>query len=348
MTSNSFFVREEAQKYNVHADSIIHQYITRKTKASERDSKARRSLGNLYALYVLCADYLNGNESGATFTDLMDRMKSMPFGAKLQNHPLDNRLNDEVRRQYGVPDDMLPVQPADLGEGRKARKISVVLLSENGMNPKETAAYVVASINKYIQIIDDNQTAYLNEIESAATDNDIFELIKQAFDYNSDARLFEIISFALLYLHFHQTEVTLIINGITKTENLCLYRTGRTNANDGGIDFVLKPLGKFFQVTETLGFRKYFLYFDKVGRFNLNFVIKTELSSDEVRNQIINNAKRTLTPDLVDKYVNLFEDIFTLNELRSILDWVLTSHELIIQLKEIVINCFKLEYGLLD
>lgn len=277
MTNNSLFVREEAKKYNVHVDSIIHQYITRKTKASDRDSKARRSLGNLYALYVLCADYLNGNETGSTFTDLMSRMKNMPFGAKLQNHPLDNRLNDEVRRQYGAADDMLPVQPADLGDGRKARKISVVLLSENGMNPKETAAYVVASIDKYIQIIDDNQTAYLNEIESATTDSDFIELIKQAFEYSSDARLFEIISFALLHLHFYQTEVTFTVNGVTNTENLYLYRTGRTNANDGGIDFVLKPLGKFFQVTETLDFKKYFLDFDKINRFKLSFVIKTDL-----------------------------------------------------------------------
>lgn len=348
MTTGSLFVKEEAERYNVQSNSIIHQYITRKTKASERDSKARRSLGNLYALYVLCQDYLNGNEKGSTFTDLMGRMKSMPFGAKLQNHPLDNRLNDEVRRQYGTSDDMLPVQPADLGDGRKARKISVALLSENGMNPKDTAAYVVSSIDKYIQIIDDNQTAYLNEIETAATDKDIVDLVKQAFDYNSDARLFEIISFALLYLHFQQTEVTLTVSGTTKTERLCLYRTGRTNANDGGIDFVLKPLGKFFQVTETLDFKKYFLDFDKINRFELSFVIKTDLSSDEVREQIANNAQRSLDAELVARYINLFDDIYTLNELKSILDWVQKSHELIIQLKEIIINCFKLEYGLLD
>jgi hypothetical protein len=348
MTIGSLFVQEEAARYNVHNNSIIHQYITRKTKASERDSKARRSLGNLYALYVLCQDYLNGNETGSTFTDLMGRMKSMPFGAKLQNHPLDNRLNDEVRRQYGVADDLLPVQPADLGDGRKARKISVALLSENGMNPKETAAYVVASIEKYIQIIDDNQTAYLNEIETADSDKEIVDLVKQAFEYTSDARLFEIISFALLHLHYGQTDVTLVFNGETKTEKLCLYRTGRTNANDGGIDFVLKPLGKFFQVTETLDFKKYFLDFDKINRFQLSFVIKTDLTSDEVRDQISSTAQKSLSPDLVQRYVGLFDDIYTLNELRSILDWVQKSHELIAQLKEIIINCFKLEYGLLD
>lgn len=342
------FVREEAEKYGVNDDSVINKYIERKTKASDRDSKARRSLGNLYALYVLCEDYLNGNTEGSTFTELMRRMKQMPFGAKLQNHPLDNRLNDEVRRQYGVSDELLPVQPANLGDGKKARKISVALLSENGMNPKATAEFVVKSINKYIEIITSNQTEYLNEIENANSDNDIVELIEKAFDYNSDARLFEIISYALLYLHYQQTEVSITVNGITNTERLSLYRTGRTNANDGGIDFVLKPIGKFFQVTETLDFKKYFLDFDKINRFSLSFVIKTGLSQDEVREQIRNNAASTMEEELLDTYMSLFDDIFTLNELRNILDWVKTSHELISSLKEIVINCFKLEYGLLD
>ena len=46
-----------------------------------------------------------------------------------------------------------------------------------------------------------------------------------------------------------------------------LYKTGRTNANDGGIDFVMKPLGRFFQVTETLDFKKYFLDIDKIETF---------------------------------------------------------------------------------
>lgn len=342
------FVRQEAAQYKVHDGSIIHQYIERKTKASDRDSKARRSLGNLYALYVLCNDFVAGNKKGSSFTELMRKMKSMPFGAKLQNHPLDNRLNDEVRRQYNASDEMLPVQPADLGSGKKARKISIALLSENGMNPTDTAKFVVSSIEKYIEIINENQTAYLNEIEATKTDTEVIKLIEKGFEYNSDARLFEIISFALLHLHFKQTQVVTIINNDKTTQDLCLYRTGRTNANDGGIDFVLKPLGKFFQVTETLDFKKYFLDFDKINRFSMSFVIKTELSKQKVREQIEKNAKNDLAEEVVDKYIQLFDDIFTTNELRSILNWISSSHELISELKAIVINCFKLEYGLLE
>lgn len=349
MTINEMmFVKETATDYDVNPDSIIHKYIERKTKASNRDSKARRSLGNLYALYVLCQDYLDGNFNGSSFTDLMKRMKALPFGSKLQNHPLDNRLNDEVRRQYGVSNNMLPVQPADLGDGKKARKISVDLLSENEMNPKEAASFIVASIDRYIEIINDNQTAYLNEIEAANTEQEIAKIIEKAFEYSSDARLFEIISYALLYLHYKETKVVINMGGESSEEPLLLYRTGRTNANDGGIDFVLKPLGKFFQVTETLDFKKYFLDFEKINRYSLSFVIKTELSVDEVREQIASDAKKVMAEEQVSIYTNLFDDIYTLHELKSILDWVKSSSELITELKEIVINCFKLEYGLLD
>ena len=346
--NNNLFVNETAANYDVPTDSVIHQYINKKTKASDRDSKARRSLGNLYALYVLCQNYLDGKYNGSSFTDLMNQMKSMPFGSKLQNHPLDNRLNDEVRRQYKVSDSMLPVQPADLGDGKKARKISVELLSENGMNPNESASFVVASIDRYIEIINDNQMAYLDEIGATTTEQEIVSIIMKAFEYNSDARLFEIVSFALLHLHYKQTTVIITIDDKPKAQSLLLYRTGRTNANDGGIDFVLKPLGNFFQVTETLDFKKYFLDFEKINRFPLSFVIKTNMTINEVKAQIKKDAKKVMSDDNALIYINLFDEIFTLNELIKILNQVKLSPVLIKELKEILVQSFKLEYGLLD
>ena len=242
---------------------------------------------------------------------------------------------------------MLPVQLGNSGDG-KIRKISVDLLSEHGMNPLHSAEFVVSSINTYIEIINNNQIAYLKEIDDANTGSEIAAIIEKAFEYNSDARLFEIISFGLLYLHYKQTTVIFELNGKIVKESLTLYRTGRTNANDGGIDFVLKPLGKFFQATETLDFKKYFLDFDKINRFPLSFVIKTGLSMDEVREQILNNAKKEMPLEQAENYVSLFDEIFTLHELKSILDWIKSSDILIKELKEIVINCFKLEYGLLE
>jgi hypothetical protein len=67
----------------------------------------------------------------------------------------------------------------------------------------------------------------------------------------------------------------LLVVSASVTRNLKLYKTGRTNANDGGIDFVMKPLGRFFQVTETLDFKKYFLDIDKIQKYPVTFVIKS-------------------------------------------------------------------------
>lgn len=342
------FVDEIAERHGIEKRSVVFQYMVRKTKASDRGSKARRSLGNLYALYVLAEDYLNENHEGSRFTDLMARMKALPFGSKLQNHPLDNRLNDEVQRQYGVGEEMLPVQAADLGDGKKARKISTDLLSEGGADPMATATFIVGTIDAYVSIIGENQTTYLGEIEAASSSEEISEIIKKAFEYASDARLFEIVSFALLHIKYKSQSVTVSANGQDATYQLTLFKTGRTNANDGGIDFVLKPYGRFFQVTETLNFNKYFLDFDKTNRFPITFVIKTTLRPDQVMEQIRSDANKTYPEDEVEGYLGLFEEVITINELTSVLDEIRESPELIEELKALVINEFKLEFGMLD
>ncbi|MBD2441552.1 type II restriction endonuclease [Nostoc sp. FACHB-110] len=248
----------------------------------------------------------------------------------------------------GISYNMLPVQLSNLGDGRKGRKISVDLLTENNMNPSSSASFIVDTVDSYITIIDDKQTAYLNEIEAADTDSQIVEVIAKAFEYNSDARLFEIVSFGLLYLHFAKINIFISINGNEISAQLTLYRTGRTNANDGGIDFVLKPLGNFFQVTETLDVKKYFLDFEKVNRFPISFVIKTDLNPQQVKEKIKRDALKLYSAKQIEVYMNLFEEIYTLNELRNILEEIKISPHLVSRLKEIVIQCFKLEYGLLD
>lgn len=350
MTEENAFVREEALRHGINTESRIYKYLRKKTKAVNRDSKSRRSFGNLYALYVLCSEYLAGNVEGSTFTHLMDLMNNMRFGSGLQNHPLDNRLNDEFKRQkpLGIPIDMLPVQHAELNDNRKARKISIPLLSEYGMLPLETAKFVVATIDRYIQIIYDNQTAYLREIEQTATPDEVVAVVGQAFQPNSDARLFEIVSFALLYLYFYEQEITFTYQGQTTVSRLTLYRTGRTNANDGGIDFVLQPFGKFFQVTETLDFNKYFLDFDKMNRYRISFVIKTTSTPDQVKTKIRTDALTSLPPEVVNIYMNLFDDIYTLNELSPILTWISNSDVHIASLKNLIIGSFKLEFGISD
>lgn len=75
--------------------------------------------------------------------------------------------------------------------------------------------------------------------------------IDSLLEEKSEARIFEIISYSILKNHYKNQHIFIgtSMNDI-KEESLNLYKTGRTNANDGGIDFVMKPLGRFFQVTE--------------------------------------------------------------------------------------------------
>ena len=76
-----------------------------------------------------------------------------------------------------------------------------------------------------------------------------------------------------------------------KAEALTLYKTGRTQAKDGGIDFVMRPLGRFFQVTETIDVNKYFLDIDKIQRFPLTFVVKSDVHEKMILRSIEMQAK---------------------------------------------------------
>ena len=58
LKSMSTFVSEIAQASEISTGCTIIQYMERKTEAADRGSKARRSLGNLYALYVPCEAFV--------------------------------------------------------------------------------------------------------------------------------------------------------------------------------------------------------------------------------------------------------------------------------------------------
>jgi len=97
-----------------------------------------------------------------------------------------------------------------------------------------------------------------------------------------------------------------------------LYKTGRTNANDGGIDFVMKPLGRFFQVTETLDVKKYFLDIDKLERYPISFVIKSEQSLSDLLQLLETGARKLYSVEvIVKKYMACIEEIINIPILKS-------------------------------
>ena len=128
-------------------------------------------------------------------------------------------------------------------------------------------------------------------------------------------------------------------------ECLHLYKTGRTNANDGGIDFVMKPLGRFFQVTETLDFKKYFLDIDKIERYPITFVIKSQESEDILIDKIKTCALNSYSIlAIVERYMNCIEEIFNIPKLLSIFDDIIERGYLDNVLNEIILQS-KIEFN---
>lgn len=123
-----------------------------------------------------------------------------------------------------------------------------------------------------------------------------------------EARIFEIISYAILK-NYYKNEL--------EEKYLELYKTGRTNANDGGIDFVMRPLGRFFQVTEVNHYDKYLLDIDKVLHFPLTFVIKTKSTKEKISKDFekyISQKSRGMKV-IQERYKKAVEEIITINEL---------------------------------
>lgn len=127
-----------------------------------------------------------------------------------------------------------------------------------------------------------------------------------------------------------------------------MYKTGRTNANDGGIDFVMKPLGRFFQVTETLDFKKYFLDIEKIERYPLSFVIKSEEAIEDLMEKLRTDALKTyVIQKVVDDYLGCIEEIINIPQLRNYLEELDERSMVSEVLKEIILQS-KVEFNYED
>lgn len=154
---------------------------------------------------------------------------------------------------------------------------------------------------------------------SKQNNEQVEEFVLELLAPNVDARIFEIVSYAILKYFYHEQTVYFgfQLDDLEKSP-LILYKTGRTNANDGGIDFVMKPLGRFFQVTETLDVRKYFLDIDKIERYPITFVIKSSESIETLVNKLKEGAKRQYSVKaIVDKYMACIEEVINIPLLQE-------------------------------
>jgi hypothetical protein len=331
--------------------SQLIQYINEKTRSANKGSKSRSSFANLYAIYVIIEDYIaNGYDQkgdyskyeGALFNKLFARQRELPFGSKLQNHALNNRMNSEFQKYFPSSEFIPILRNHETNRYWINENLLKINLSETSFN---IAKAIIEIIDEYAKTKQDAFQRFVKSCEELqeigkTTPKKIEEFVIGLLAPNIDARLFEIVSYSILKYFYHDQQIIwgFEMDKLNK-ENLKLYKTGRTNANDGGIDFVMKPLGRFFQVTETLDFKKYFLDIDKIQKYPITFVIKSTEPTADLLKKIRDNAGKTYSiKAIVDKYMDCIEEVInipTINDrfndavkqgyLKSILDEIVTQ-----------------------
>ena len=273
-------------------------------------------------MYFYQNEFFNNLESyrkftGYDFTKLLAFCRTLYGGEKIQNHALNSRLNLEFDNKIASQEN----------------KGKFIIVQNNGkylIHPdyiyvlgKDISKTVIKIIDKYIELLRNKDDLLIKKLENLCNENNfirIKEEIKSLLTDDSEARVFEIISYAILKNYYKNIYIYIgtSLESIRK-EQLTLYKTGRTNANDGGIDFVMRPIGRFFQVTEVGNYDKYFLDIEKVLHFPITFVIKTNKDKDLIKKELNDYIKNKTggLETLIKRYNDTIEEIITINELRN-------------------------------
>ena len=340
--------------------SQLIQYINEKTRSANRGSKSRSSFANLYAIYVIIEDYIakgyeqKGDYSkyeGALFNRLFARQRELPFGSKLQNHALNNRVNSEFQKYFPSSEFIPILRNHETNRYWVNDNLLKIKIDKTDFN---IAQVIIEIIDEYIKTKQDAFQRFVKSCEvlqeiGKTTPKKIEEFVIGLLAPNVDARLFEIVSYSILKYYYYDQQIFwgFELKKLNK-ENLTLFKTGRTNATAGGIDFVMKPLGRFFQVTETLDFKKYFLDIDKIQKYPITFVIKSTESTDVLLSKIRGNASKTYSiKAIVEKYMDCIEEVINIPTLNAQFKYAVKQGHLNRILDEVVIQS-KVEFNYED
>lgn len=242
------------------------------------------------------------------------------------------------------------------------QSINDLIVMENGkyllhidylyVNQRDISKTCCKIIEKYVDLLMEKDQALLKALQKMKGMPDYIEKKKQINELlteDAEARVFEIISYAILKNHYSNIKVYFGYSMETiKEEKLQLFKTGRTNANDGGIDFVMRPVGRFFQVTEVNNYDKYLLDIDKVMHFPVTFVIKTREEKEKVLKDLEDyiNARANGMRIIKERYEKAIEEVITINEL---VEWTYSlSNTDIDGIIRDIDMCYKLEMNMDD
>lgn len=306
---------------DIYDASLLLQYLDGKMKAVHSGSKTRRSLANIYAIYAILyyyqQDFYGQPDkyrcfAGYEYMRLFSFYRSLYGGYKLQNHALNSRVNGEFRNKFPNAVNDLIINNG----GRYLLHIDYLYVDSY-----DISRICCLIIERYIRLLmtkDRLLADMLQQINIMPDYEERKRALQILLNEEAEARIFEIISYAILRNHYQKIAVYF---GFSKydihEERLQLYRTGRTNSNDGGIDFVMRPVGRFFQVTEVGDYAKYLLDIDKVMHFPLTFVVKTARTRENVEQELLAYIRQKANGMQVieNRYYGAIEEIITLNEL---------------------------------
>lgn len=325
------FIRDTINKYfpgkanEIYENSPLIQYLDMKSGAIHGAAKTRRSLANYYAIYSILnfyvEDFFNKPDEykefgGYEYTKLFTFFRSLYGGRSLQNHALNSRTNGEFRNKAHSDKDLIIIN-----NGKYSLHIDFLYV--HGKDISRVAKEIIETYVRLLMEKDSTLLSVLVGMENANTTEEKKSQINKLLTENAEARIFEIISYAILKSHYKTQKIYIgySIDEIHE-EYLQLFKTGRTNANDGGIDFVMRPVGRFFQVTEVNTYDKYLLDIDKVLHFPISFVIKTEKSKEQVECEVCNYIRNKSggMKIIEERYRKAFEEIITINEIKQWLD----------------------------
>lgn len=311
---------------SIYDHSLLIQYLDKKMKAVHGNSKTRRSLANIYAIYSIlhfyAESYYNKPDEyrkflGFDYMLLFNFYRTLYGGSKLQNHALNSRVNGEFKNKFtDIKNDLIIINSGKY-------LIHIDYLYIEGIDISKVSCKI---IEKYVELLiqkDHELIGILQELQKETNYSKKRDTIKALLTDDAEARIFEIISYAILKNHYKNIKVYFgYSKEAIKEEYLELYKTGRTNANDGGIDFVMRPVGRFFQVTEVNNYDKYLLDIDKVLHFPITFVIKTHQTKESVLKQLETYIDERANGMIVieENYRKAIEEIITINELQN---WII-------------------------
>lgn len=149
----------------IYNESMLLQYLDKKMKAVHGDSKTRRSLANIYAIYSILHfyqdDFFNQPNKyrkfgGYDYMCLFNYYRGLYGGSKLQNHALNSRVNGEFRNKFpNISNDLIIID-----NGKYLLHIDYLYVEKHDIS--KTCCKV---IEKYIELLMAKDHALLSVLQ---------------------------------------------------------------------------------------------------------------------------------------------------------------------------------------